>query len=81
MLRSEFKKILGLFLGVSKYMMPTDLCYALYMGEKKQSQMGCYFSLLLFTRSIVSICDPMNTRLPCPSLFPEVCANSCPLSW
>ena len=35
MLTSEFKKMLGLFLGVSKYMMSTDHCYALYMGTEK----------------------------------------------
>ena len=24
---------------------------------------------------------PQHTRLPCPSLSPRVCSNSCPLSW
>ena len=24
---------------------------------------------------------PQHVRLPCPSLFPQVCSNSCPLSW
>ena len=23
----------------------------------------------------------LDVRLPCPSLFPEVCSDSCPLSW
>ena len=29
-----------------------------------------------------AVCDPMNcsTQLPCPSLSPRVCSNSCPLS-
>ena len=27
-----------------------------------------------------SLCDPMYYRLPCPSLSPWVCSNSCPLS-
>ena len=25
-------------------------------------------------------CEPQHTRLPCPSLSPRVCSNSCPLS-
>ena len=41
--------------------------------------------LLLFSHSVVS--SPLqlhglqHARLPCPSLSPEVCSNSCPLSW
>ena len=33
--------------------------------------------------SRVWLCDPWTTapRLPCPSLSPRVCSNSCPLSW
>ena len=31
--------------------------------------------------SPIWLCDPMNSStLPCPSLSPEVCSNSCPLS-
>ena len=26
-----------------------------------------------------TLCDPMSCRLPCPSLFPWVCSNSCPV--
>ena len=26
-------------------------------------------------------CELQHTRLPCPSLSPWVCSNSCPLSW
>ena len=37
------------------------------------------------TESYTTHCGPMNyiqhTILPCPSLFPRVCLNSCPLSW
>ena len=32
----------------------------------------------------LTLCSPMNwkhTKLPCPSLSPVVCSNSCPLSW
>ena len=42
-------------------------------------------SMLLFSHSVVS--DSLwphrlqHTRLPCPSVFPGVCSNSCPLSW
>ena len=43
------------------------------------------FLLLLFSHLVVS--DSLrphglqHTRLPCPSLYPGVCPNSCPLSW
>ena len=37
------------------------------------------------TQSCRTLCNPMDcmqhTRLPCPSLSPGVCSNSCPLSW
>ena len=40
---------------------------------------------LLFSHSVVSDslrpCGLQHTRLPCPSLSPGVCPNSCPLSW
>ena len=32
----------------------------------------------------LTLCDPhglQHARLPCPSLFPWICSNSCPLSW
>ena len=42
-------------------------------------------SLLLFSHLVASnSCGPhklQHARLPCPSLFPRVCSNSCPLSW
>ena len=41
--------------------------------------------LLLFSCSIVSDFlrprELQHARLPCPSLSPTVCSNSCPLSW
>ena len=41
--------------------------------------------LLLFSCSVVSNSlqhhGLQHTRLPCSSLFPRVCSNSCPLSW
>ena len=40
---------------------------------------------LLFSRSVVSVSlQPhglKHARLPCPSLSPKVCSNSCPLNW
>ena len=40
---------------------------------------------LLFSHSVVSDSlwphELQHTRLPCPSLSPTVCSNSCPLSW
>ena len=35
----------------------------------------------LFSHSILSDCDPMDSSFPCPFLSPGVCSNSCPLSW
>ena len=41
--------------------------------------------LLLLTRSVVSNSlwprGLQHARLPCPSLSPEICSNSCPFSW
>ena len=43
------------------------------------------FPLLLFSRSVVSDSLPphglQHDRLPCPSLSPIVCSNSCSLIW
>ena len=33
------------------------------------------------TKSYPTSCDPMDCRLPCPSLTPRDHLNSCPLSW
>ena len=32
------------------------------------------------TQSCPTLCNPMDTRLPCPSQSPGACSNSCPLS-
>ena len=44
-----------------------------------------YGTLLLFSCSVMSNSlrphGLHHTRLPCPSLSPRVCSNSCPLSW
>ena len=31
-------------------------------------------------QSCLTLCNPMDFRLPCPSLSPGVCSNSCPFS-
>ena len=42
-------------------------------------------TLLLFSHSVMSNSlwshGPQHARLPCPSLFPGVGSNSCPLNW
>ena len=47
--------------------------------------LSLFFSFLLFSCSVVSDSLPpyglQHARLPCLSLFPRVCSNSCPLSW
>ena len=29
----------------------------------------------------LTLCDPMDAKLPCPSPTPQACSNSCPSSW
>ena len=46
-----------------------------------QLESSCYCSV---TKSCPSLCNPMDCStavLPCPSLSPGVCSNSCPFSW
>ena len=38
------------------------------------------YSCCSVTKSCPALCNPMDTRLPCLSMSPEVCSNSCPLS-
>ena len=40
----------------------------------------CKLLLLFSPKSCLTLCDPMDTRLPCPSLSPGICSNSYPLS-
>ena len=41
-----------------------------------------YLFLLLFSHSVsLRPHGPQDARLPCPSLSPGVCSNSCPLNW
>ena len=44
---------------------------------RTKTQTGCSVS-----KSCRVLCHPMHhAMLPCPSLSPRVCSNSCPLSW
>ena len=38
-------------------------------------------SCCLITKSCPTLCDPMDPRLPHPSLSPGVCPTLCPLTW
>ena len=65
-------------------------CFTMTIANKRQVVNHCkkktwfHFNLLLFSHSVVSdslwLHGLQNARLPCPSLSPEVCSNSCPLS-
>ena len=53
-----------------------------YMGKKKSRvKWAATWGCCSLAQLCLTICDRMDTRLPRPSLFPEVCTNSCPLSW
>jgi len=47
-------------------------------------QFGGQFDNLLFSRSVLSgslrLRELQHAKLPCPSLSPGVCSNTCPLS-
>ena len=40
-----------------------------------------WFLLLLLSHVQIFVAGLQDARLPCPSLFPGVCSNPCPLSW
>ena len=60
------------------------LCGPCWPGLSASSGEGSFPFGLLFSRSVVyNSWQPhglQHTRLPCPSLSPGVCSNSCPLS-
>ena len=62
--------------AIETYGTPTPL-------SKDASSTSLSVSLLLFSHSVVSSSlhshELQHARLPCPSLFPRVCSNSCPL--
>ena len=77
-------------LGKKKHFMVNDISYAKYIIVTDQFQkfkmekiMHC--QLFLFSHSVMS--DSLqphglqHARLPCPSLSPRACSNSCSLSW
>ena len=41
---------------------------------------GQLYQLSSVIQSCPTLCDPMDTRLSCPSSSPGACSNSCPLS-
>ena len=52
--------------------------------EGKSLSQGTAYCCCSVTQSCLTLCDPMDysiARLPCPSLSPRVCLNSCSLSW
>ena len=55
------------------------------VGLPTQGQLYSHWTLLLFSRSVVShslwLHGLQCARLPCPSLSPRVCSVSCSLSW
>ena len=54
----------------------------IYIGFKIRSFAFTRCCCCLVTTSCLTLCDPHGlqyTRLPCPSLFPRACSNSCPL--
>ena len=57
---------------------------SILFGYLKQCHFGCY-GLLLFSHWVMSDSlwphELQHTRLPCPSLSPRVCSNSCLLTW
>ena len=59
-------------------------CSVSVLATTKVSRLPLWPLLSLFSRSVVSGClwphGLQHARLPCPSLFPRVCSNSCPLS-
>ena len=53
------------------------LCFINLLVTKAQQSWFCCCSV---SKSCSTLCDPLYTRLPCASLCPRVCSNSCPLS-
>ena len=41
----------------------------------------CLVQFSSVAQSCQTICDPMHCTVPCPSLTPGACSNSCPSSW
>ena len=53
------------------------------LSEIRRIRMGKWFMLLFSYSVLSSSLQPLwlqHTRLPCPSLSPRVCSNSCPLN-
>ena len=67
-----------LFLNLST----SSSCWIRSYAQESRNQL--YLVLLLFSHSVMSDflrhCGLQHARLPCPSLSPGACSNSCPLS-
>ena len=59
--------------------MPSNCALDFNIGMRgaQTFRLGC----CLVAKSCLTLCDPMDTRLPCTSLSPRVCSDSCSLSW
>ena len=51
----------------------------LYHWATREAQ--SYYQFSSVTQSCPTLCNPMDCRLPCLSLTPKACSNSCPLSY
>ena len=51
-------------------------CAAVHGVAKSQTRLSDWTEL----KSCWTLCDPMDAKLPCPSLSPRVYSNSCPLN-
>ena len=64
---------------------PSELCWLHYPLPKEDSDLpGLDFSCCYLVSQLCPTlwpCGLQHARLPCPSLSPGVCLNSCPLSW
>ena len=72
----------------------SNFCHICYLIQNSQKESGKDRNYLNFYMEIntqeyfssvqslsrVQLCDPMDFKLPCPSLSPGVCLDSCPLS-
>ena len=77
-----FYLFISSFPGESEALYHSLLCETMLTYAIIRREMGSNW--LLFSRSVVSNSlrphELQNARLPCPSLSPGVCSNSCPLN-
>jgi len=65
------------------YVVKFDAVWFITAGESNENNINIF--VVVVVQSVMSNSlrphELQNTRLPCPSLSPRVCSNSCPLSW